>query len=363
MAVNPPTSPWLFSKRLDLVAFLLPVVLSLVLVLLAFPLGLDTLGPGTTDTPEWAWLLCVVLVDVAHVWGNLVLVYADPVERRRRPALYYGLPAIALALSIALASESELDFWRILALIAVWHFVRQQVGWVRLYRGKERPYPTASPEEKARASFARFIDEGTVYAVTLGPILWWHANLPRPFAWLIPHDFFLVAPPWVGDLGLGWAGLMLALYTKKALTDHFSGRPNYGKHLVVFSTALLWWLGIVAFASDYVFTVTNVLLHGMPYVVLIAVTARKRQQRGVSLPRVFSRGVPLILLTLIGLALLEEGLWDRLIWHEHGWLFPLPTIEAEDLRWLLVPLLAWPQLTHYLLDGFIWKRRDNPHIA
>jgi len=28
-----------------------------------------------------------------------------------------------------------------------------------------------------------------------------------------------------------------------------------------------------------------------------------------------------------------------------------------------VPLLALPQLTHYVLDGFVWKRKNNPDFA
>ena len=30
---------------------------------------------------------------------------------------------------------------------------------------------------------------------------------------------------------------------------------------------------------------------------------------------------------------------------------------------LLVPLLALPQATHYLLDGFIWRSKENPKLA
>jgi hypothetical protein len=30
---------------------------------------------------------------------------------------------------------------------------------------------------------------------------------------------------------------------------------------------------------------------------------------------------------------------------------------------VIVPLLALPQLTHYVLDGYIWRRRSNPSVA
>lgn len=64
---------------------------------------------------------------------------------------------------------------------------------------------------------------------------------------------------------------------------------------------------------------------------------------------------------LAGCALVEEGLCDRLVWHERDWLFPLASVDVEA-RWLLVPVLALPQITHYVLDAFLWKRRDNAFL-
>ena len=55
------------------------------------------------------------------------------------------------------------------------------------------------------------------------------------------------------------------------------------------------------------------------------------------------------------LAYAEEMIWDRAVWHDHGWLFG-NAWDVGDLKIVLVPLLALPQLTHYILDGFIWKR-------
>ncbi|MCP4890862.1 MAG: hypothetical protein GY904_30230, partial [Planctomycetaceae bacterium] len=52
------------------------------------------------------------------------------------------------------------------------------------------------------------------------------------------------------------------------------------------------------------------------------------------------------------LAYAEELLWDCGLWHELGWLFgPAWRLERFDL--ILVSLLAVPQITHYVLDGFI----------
>ena len=72
-------SPWLFSRRTDLLAFGAPALASLALV----ALGLVT-GAASGDTPPGLWLVAIVGVDVAHVWSTGYRVYADPTELRRR---------------------------------------------------------------------------------------------------------------------------------------------------------------------------------------------------------------------------------------------------------------------------------------
>ncbi len=70
----------------------------------------------------------------------------------------------------------------------------------------------------------------------------------------------------------------------------------------------------------------------------------------------------MFLATLWAIAYLEELIWDRAIWHDRSWLFGA-SIDVGRAAMLLVPLLAVPQLTHYLLDGFLWRRRANPRLG
>jgi hypothetical protein len=67
------------------------------------------------------------------------------------------------------------------------------------------------------------------------------------------------------------------------------------------------------------------------------------------------------------LAYVEELLWDSAVWHERPWLsrewLSGENWQIGNLEIVLVPLLAVPQLTHYLLDGFIWKRRSNARFS
>ena len=123
-----------------------------------------------------------------------------------------------------------------------------------------------------------------------------------------------------------------------------------------FSTAACWYAGIVHWNSDYAFTVTNVLIHGVPYLCLTFHYARQ-VGRPAWLTGSVWRAAFLFLATVWFLAYIEELWWNRGVWHEHRWLFRTG-YDAGDWQPLLIAVLAAPQATHYILDGFLWRRQN-----
>jgi hypothetical protein len=337
---------WLFSPRVDVCVFGGSALASLLLLWVG-----ARAGALEGDSPDWAWVPAVLLVDVAHVYATAFRVYFDAEELRRRWSLYVLAPAIAFVMSVALYSESEALFWRALAYLAVFHFVRQQYGWVALYRGRAG--------ERGRAGWC--VDAAAVYVATLYPLAYWHAHLPRRFWWFLPGDFAGV-PAWVESAAFVLYCLALGAYAARSAHAWLVvGRGNPGKDLVVVTTAVCWYVGIVAFDSDYAFTVTNVVIHGVPYLALVWWYARSRAPRAGRVYRGLARW-PVFLATLWVLAYAEELLWDRGVWHERAWLFGAGW-DWASLKVFLVPLLALPQATHYILDGFVWRRRSNPQLS
>jgi hypothetical protein len=338
------SSPWLFSRSTDLWVFGGSAAAAVFLV----ALGLYT-GQARGDAPPWLWLLTVLLVDVSHVWSTVFRVYTDPVEVRRRPLLYIGAPIGLFALGFALHLHSPGLFWRVLAYAAVFHFVRQQYGWVMLFRRRAG--------ETGRLS--RAIDALAIYAATLYPLLYWHAHLPRRFSWFLPGDFAAglsatLEPllPWAR--ALAWAAYLL--YVASAIESARRGRrQSWGKHLVLFTTWLCWYGGIVWFNSDYVFTVSNVLIHGIPYFALVWHYSKGRYRRG-TVAQLFRLPWGCFYGLLVAAAFLEEGGWNGLVWHDHPQFFGTPGIQLGSIGLALaVALLAVPQALHYLLDGFVWR--------
>lgn len=350
---------WLFSAPIDLAIFGGTAVIALVLVVAG-----PALGAGAPDaTPEWTWITGVLLVDVAHVWSTAFVVYLDPAEWRRRPALYAITPLAAFAAGVALYVCGEAVFWRALAYLAVFHFVRQQYGWVMMYRARNA--------ERDRAG--RWLDGATVYAATLYPLIVWHTRLPRAFWWMKQGDF-VAGLPAVTATAAGWIYLaLLAAYAARAAAAVIARRPvAWGKHVVVATTAVCWYVGIVATNADYAFTVTNVFIHGVPYLALVYLYARAASRepasRGGLAARLLGggtgrlRGIVVLCASLWAIAYLEELVWDRAIWHDRAWLFGAGGSVGRAAV-LIAPLLAVPQLTHYILDGFLWRRRANPRLG
>jgi len=325
------------SAPFDLALLIVPALLA-VAVALAIPTG-SVMDP-------WAWLLFVVGLDVAHVWSSLYRAYLDPRERRRRPALYWGTPAACGAVLLALHALAGPWFWTAMAYLAVLHFIRQQWGFSALYRVREG-LPTHDAEAR--------IERWTLYAVTGFPILWWHAHLDRDFQWFVVGDFLPGLPPiLLWPAGIATLALVLLHLRNRVRSRRFAP----GRDLWLATTAAVWFGGIVLTNSDPAFTITNVVLHGLPYLALVWVVGHRqwtRHDSGPALRLWFERrGVLLFLLPLLLLAVLEEGLWDVLVWHDNAWLFGHHD-PASWLSWVAVPLLAVPQVTHYVLDGFLWK--------
>jgi hypothetical protein len=337
---------WLFSRGIDLAVFLGSAVVSLLLLAVGWQIGILN-----SDSPDWTWITAVLLIDVAHVWSTSFRVYFDTAEFKRRFWLYLLVPVFGYAVGVALYSEDELIFWKALAIVAVFHFVRQQYGWVALYRRKLGE----------NATWTWVVDAAAVYLATVYPLAFWMTRLPREFNWFVLNDFFSL-PLIVEQILFPIYVIALATYAAKSIYQYFtSGFLNIGKDIVVATTAVCWYVGIVYFNSDYAFTVTNVIIHGVPYFALIYVYARMRRESSGRVYKTLSSNWLIFLATLWALAYVEELFWNRGVWHERQWLFG-GDLNWANLKMYLVPLLAVPQLTHYVLDGFIWRKKSNPDL-
>ncbi len=358
-------SAWLVDPAFDLAFFVIPAVVALALGALA-----GRLAQPDGSTPTWAWLAFVLAVDVAHVHGTTFRVYLDRAELRRRFGLYVFVPLAAWAVGVLLYSCSALAFWRVLAYVAVFHFVKQQIGWMRLYRRRA--------EERSRLD--RILDEAAIYAATGYPLIEWHTRLPQPFNWFVEGDFVSGLPAAAASVArVVWVAVLAAFAARQVQRRIAGERWFAGKILLVATTAATWWAGIVLWRSDFAFTVTNVLVHGIPYMAFsyrygsIRWDDAERRADAVAGPSPLDRWLGNLFAArrfwpfaaaLASLAFAEEWLWDGAVWRDHPALFPFPALDLGSSLAVIVPLLALPQATHYVLDGFLWRLDgSNPGLA
>ncbi|MBX9690976.1 MAG: hypothetical protein K2Z81_01230 [Cyanobacteria bacterium] len=355
--------PWLSSARWDSLMIIAPAFVASFVALL-----FGRQFAQSDNLPLWAWVTFVLFVDVAHVYSSLFRTYLDREAFRRNRTLLLTIPAVCWTVGCLLYSVDAMIFWRTLAYVAVFHFIRQQYGFMVLY----------SRTEPAEFHRFRSLDAATIYSATVYPLLHWHTHMPRNFNWFVSGDFVESLPSYVSEIGLIVYGLIVLAYLfKEMLLLRTTGFFNIPKNLIVWGTALSWWVGIVAFNSDMAFTMTNVVTHGVPYMALIWLYHRNKDAAGLGtgpgangtrglMKSIVLAYLPAFLIFLCLLAYLEEGLWDGLVWREHLAFFApfshLPAISDPAMLAILVPLLSLPQATHYVLDGFIWRVKDRNSI-
>lgn len=346
---------WLHSPAVD-GTFILGPGLAVTAALFLLP----DLFAAQEAVPPWLWLLLIVGVDVTHVYTTLYRTYFDKAELAAHPIRYRLVPLIGWTIGVLLYRADPMLFWRVLAYLAVFHFVRQQYGFFMIYRRADSP----SPRWQLR------IDQAVIYAAPLYPLLYWHTHLPRVFEWFVAGDF-LTLPLWMDPLGKVVYALLLAAYVTKEAWRTTQGVPfNVPRNLLLLGTAGSWYAGIVLFNGDLAFTAANVLAHGIPYMALVWIYGKKNTSS--THPRFIDcffskRLLPLYLGIPLALAWAEEALWDGLVWRDHptlfGWFHALPKFADPMILAWLVPLLALPQITHYLLDGFLWRvRKSNTQV-
>lgn len=351
------SKPWLKSPSFDLSFILLPSFISVLIVLL-----LANFFDQIKAVPLWAWLVFILGIDVSHVYSTLFRTYLNSNELKENKALLTLIPIGVWLVGVGLYSVHNMLFWRVIAYVAVFHFIRQQYGFLRLYT-----------REEIQDKKDRWLSALAIYFSTVYPIVYWHSHQPRNFHWFIDGDFFDGLPILVSQIIGSIYVIILSLYFYNEIGNSQKGKPfNLPKNAIVIGTATSWYVGIVYFDADLAFTITNVVSHGIPYMALVWLYGEKQKDRADS-PLILGRfsyklffskfSAPLFLAVLLLFGYLEEGFWAGLVWREHldafGILSRLPEITAKDTLAWLVPLLTLPQATHYVLDGFIWKMKDS----
>ena len=246
---------WIVNKWFDSAFILAPHFIGVVCLLL-FPHWFSRFNEFI---PVAAWVVLIMCVDVSHVYSTLFKSYFDKVAFSQNRDIMLLIPFLSLTIGIVAYYTDALLFWRLLAYTAVFHFIRQQYGFLKLYLRKY-----SAPER------SETFDMICVYAFTGLPIAIWHFSGLKNFNWFVENDFLYVES---GLLQSAFTCLFCILFVAYLIKEvwflirhqHF----NLPKTLFLVGTALSWFIGIVILNGDLSFTFLNVVSHGIPYMALV----------------------------------------------------------------------------------------------
>ncbi len=344
--------PWIRNYLYDAAFILCPPFIALLIVWL-----MPARFKYSDAMPLVGWCILILFVDVAHVYSTLYNTYFDKGRFARRKTLFIVTPVVCYLVGAALCLSGWLIFWRALAYLAVFHFIRQQYGFMRLYMRND-----------AQQKWFIFIDTLAIYAATVYPIIYWHCTPSRNFNWFINKDFIIEEAQNVKVAAFYiYLAILLVYVIKEMIVSIANQLVNLPKNLIILGTFISWYFGIVYFNGDMAFTLLNTVSHGIPYMALVWIGLKKQTGPGkINNAKKWSLaakwyGLAIFLGSLFLFAYIEEGFWDGFVWRDHAGVFSffnhLPQVNDNVLLALLVPLLSLPQSTHYVLDGFIWRKK------
>lgn len=343
----PNSARWIVNARVDGVMIGLPFLIG------AVALGLLRLT--AISEPIWVYLLGFVAFDVAHVWATAYMTYLDPQRLARRRGLYLWPIPLSFMVAFLMHWYSPVAFWTGLAYFAIYHFAKQQYGFIAIYK--------ALAGERDRFDYR--LDKLTLWTGALGPVLLWHATPAGQFDWFESGERFLIRldPAWHAPIWCAMLVVAAVWLLRQGQQRWLRRETSRGKQLFMVASWASWMLGVRL--SDHLLVSAAFLnfFHGLPFLVLVwrrlqARVASAQQPLSPVLRFVTGAGrVWAFYGLLLSLAVIEEIFWDGLIWRTY-----LPTVVpvsypvlSSAVLSLCVALLSTPQIVHYFLDGVVWK--------
>ncbi len=342
---EPSGSAWVFSARLDPLLFLGPPLCGI-----AFALWLGHAGLLAAPMFGWLYLVVYVLLDVPHVFATLFPTYLDAEYRRDHRAVLVATPLGIFAVAGALwLAGQELLLFALVVYLNLFHIARQQHLFLEFTQRHEAERAT------------RVWDHLLLGSVLGYAYLWWHTHLPRAYGLQEPAVMIEGIPAWTSEVTLPVVWGIFALWLVRELRRVRGGRPpNWARYLVIGASWVTYWTAGMLFNSEMAFFAVAIFMHSGTYLFLVHQWGRGRfAARPERLAALFRgwRGALAFAALLVAIAYLGEALADAFVRHGHDELFPLGHLAAPPAVAVAVgALLFVPQVTHYVMDLFLWKQ-------
>lgn len=351
----------LYSPIFDSIFFFAPFVVAIIFVKISELYFPSILYPETS--PLWFFIFAIVF-DVGHVWWTLYRWYLQKNIFSKHWRLLIGVPILSFIILVIL-SNITLAWYdpyyvplAFLAHIALYHFIKQQVGFVLLY--DKRSENLGSMEYASRKA-----DTIITWIVTSFPFFYWmmHYELIT-LNWFTAWEYTILSSiiPRTELIWIIYAIWCILYAVFQILLTFRWAHINPLKYLYIFGTAYIWYTWMVAYDSIIIFGFGNMLLHGLNYYGLIIGSTYHSNNYGKWLEQLRRLGIWIfsttIIFSLFLFGYIEEFFWNQFIWQEKTIIFSDFFYNIWYNQFILIiifSILGSIQLTHYILDRYIWR--------
>ncbi len=326
---------YFFSFKKDLIAFTTFIPLTIAYLLCNY-LDSDLLSG---DIKGIHLVIGWVLVDGSHVYSSLFVTYFDKKTRTELPKALIILPLFFLvSATFFFYFGMRSSYIYFVAYLAAIHFIRQEYGWMKI----------SSSFDKNLPRIINIVDKVTTYTMTIAPFLWLTRKSASGF-WYEEGDSFLV-PDVIANAGIYLFWTMVSLFLILNLYHSFKSKTfNLSKFLVFLNTFFGWYVPLVYIETGWIKVLYAICHHGVPYYFIVFHTERISQTSNF---------------------LKKLGQFRYLFFYLACAIFMFYFIELQDssfiyrsrkaypfLNAFLYAFFLTPQLVHFLIDAFIWKKR------
>lgn len=290
--------------------------------------------------PHWFFLMGWILVDGSHVYSTLLVSYNDKEIFQRLKWVMIGVPIALIVSSFALNMTGNGHiFMYFLAYLAMVHFIRQEFGWMKIATRLDPNSPV----------WLNWLDKTTSYCMTILPITWFIRESSGGF-WYRSGDLFKVPDHWANlALNLFWP--IVAIFLAANFWHSWKTKTiNLSKYLVFVNTFFGWYMAKTQVSNTYLAVWLMIFHHGIPYYFIVFKTERVTQNIGW-LQRLGSFKYPALYVGFAAIfyLFLQSHCCNPVVSYLQS--------QGQAFIYFIAAIATMPQMTHFILDGFIWKRK------
>jgi len=283
-----------------------------------------------------------IISDGSHIFSTFYRIRHDS---RNQKLQYLVLFLVVIILNSLIFGYNANIYAHYLALFAVYHFARQQYGWFMI----------SSRKCHGHQDYNYNWDRVIIYNSTLTPVLIWMCQPSDTYGWFNIGDLFNLNSPDLIQYIKIFHFLLLTVYFIHEYQNYKKTKfIPLAKYHILTVTWLIWYPSLAYFQKHIIGLILFALSHGIQYMYITF----KYEQEHAQNKKIASERLYPILYFIIALIAFFEVIYNKQFSN---------LVNKQELPFWLVVIgtgfINSFQITHYILDGFLWKPSKDQNIS